>query len=239
MDIGKSFTYIRDDKKWRSKIILPGLLFIVPVLNLIWIGYTTSLMQNISQKYSYPLPEWRDAGQFLKTGFSISLAAFIYSLPGILLGFIPLVFLFNSNLNQGKEIEEALLAIIGGGGIIALGCLSLYIVIFCFIFPSIHLNYARHGTLKSCFQLKESIQQISLNSADYIVAWLITLLVFLFLGSIAIIVSGFLVFIPCLGWMITFCMLTFTGVYISTIYAHLFGQIGNELSFTEQLLLER
>jgi hypothetical protein len=239
MDIIKSFTYIKDDKKWSAKLFIPGLFCIIPVLNFIWIGYTTSLMNNISQKLSTPLPEWRDVGHLFKTGFILSMAIFTYFFPVLLLGFLSLHTAINSYLNQEKEIQEVLLMIVGGNGMIALCCLSFYVLLLFFIFPSIHQNYSRQDTYKSCFKMKEIIQQISRNSADYIVAWMITMTTTLILSIASILSSILLVFIPCIGWILIFCVLTCSCVWLSTIYAYLFGQIRDEPSFTEQLLLER
>ena len=58
------------------------------------------------------------------------------------------------------------------------------------------------------------------------------------LGAISGIVSAVIGLIPCVGWILALVIPAFIGVWVSVIYAHLFGQIGNELSFTEQLSLD-
>jgi len=238
MEIGKSFTFIADDENWYSKLLVGVLISMVPILNFAWIGYLTDLMHNVSQKNATLLADWNDLGDKFITGSKIVLAAMIYYLPIILLGIIPLTALFISNLNQGREAGEALLEVVGGVGFIAICCLGLYGLVLNFIFPAVHLNYSRHGTLRSCFQFKDIIQLISLNSADYFVALLITNLAGMVIGSLTAIICITIGIIPCIGWIIVGVLPALTAVYVSSIYAYLFGQIGNDLSFTEQLELE-
>ena len=39
-------------------------------------------------------------------------------------------------------------------------------------------------------------------------------------------VSGILFLIPCIGWIAGWMILGLSGVWIGTVYAHLFGQVG-------------
>jgi hypothetical protein len=238
MDIGKSLTFIADDEKWYSKLLLGALISVVPILNFAWVGYLTDLMHNVSQNLELPLPNWDDLGEKFITGLKISAAAMIYSLPILLLGIIPLSAIFISNLNTGQDAGDALVGVVGGAGMLAICCVSLYGLLLSFVFPAVHLYFARHGTFQSCFHVKEISQLIALNSANYLVAWLISILAGVVLGTISGILSVVIGIIPCIGWIIAIVIPAFVTVWVSVIYAHLFGQIGTELSFTEQLELD-
>jgi predicted PurR-regulated permease PerM len=69
---------------------------------------------------------------------------------------------------------------------------------------------------------------MSKNLGDYIVAWLIIIVVGIGVSFLIGLVAGVLAFIPCCGWILSWILLGVSGVYIAAVFAHLFGQIGAE-----------
>ncbi len=49
MDIGKAFSFVFEDEKWVSKVLLGGLFFCIPIINFAVIGYMIKVAQNVAQ----------------------------------------------------------------------------------------------------------------------------------------------------------------------------------------------
>jgi Protein of unknown function (DUF4013) len=94
--------------------------------------------------------------------------------------------------------------------------------------PAIFLNFARKGTFAACFEFGEIWRIMSRNLGDYIVAWLIIIVVGIGVSIVISIVGTVLAFIPCCGWILAWILFGVSGVYIAAVFGHLFGQIGAE-----------
>ena len=69
MNFGKAFTYIFDDKEWFSKLIIPLLVSLIPVVGpLAMSGYVMRVTKNVSQHSAEPLPIF-EFGADLGKGF--------------------------------------------------------------------------------------------------------------------------------------------------------------------------
>ena len=88
MDIGKAFSYVVSDKDWVKKVVIGGILGIIPIANLIVMGYGLRVLKNVSQDDPQPLPEWDDWGGDFVKGLMVTLAGLIYSSPAIVLAAI-------------------------------------------------------------------------------------------------------------------------------------------------------
>ena len=86
MDIAKTFDFIKEDKDWIVKLLIAGLIFLIPVVGQI---YAWGWMMEISKRTELgkggTLPDV-DFGTFLKYGFRYTVLEIIYSvLPSIVL----------------------------------------------------------------------------------------------------------------------------------------------------------
>jgi hypothetical protein len=86
--------------------------------------------------------------------------------------------------------------------------------------------FAREGTFASCFKLRAAFGMIRNNTATFFTAWGLSLVaglgVSLIVGFINLVVG----WVPCLGWIIGLALSLGSGVYLTAVYAHLFGQFG-------------
>lgn len=166
-------------------------------------------------------------------GLFITLAGLIYALPAMVVGcllfglsFVPL---FASGQGTG-DLSEGL-ALGSTGLLIAAGCcIGLYGLLVSFVFPAVFINYSRQGTFGSCFQFSEIMQLVTANLGEYVTAWVITIVAGFLVGLVAGVVGALIGRIPCIGWMIVWVISAIAGVYIGAVYAHLFGQVGANLS---------
>ncbi len=224
MDIGKSFTFSFQDKNWIKKYLLGALISIVPILNFAWVGYLVELMRNVTEDALEPLPEWDEFGDKFVKGLLLAIAGFIYSLPGMILLFIPLMALPFADLSSG-DVSEAFGAVFAGASFLFICLVSLYFLAFSFFYPAVFIHFSREGTFGSCFQIGKIVQIATSNMGKYLTAWLISIVAGFGVGLVAGLVSSLFGLIPCLGWIISLAIGAFAGVWIATIYAHLFGQV--------------
>ncbi len=222
MDVTKSITYIFQDKRWFTKLLIGWLVSLVPILNFAFTGYSTETIKNVENKREFPLPEWDDFGKKFVLGFYMWIAGLVYALPILILTSLFIIpILFTSNGDMG----DAAGAIIGGSALVYTCIVGLYGLALTLFLPALNINLARKGTLGSCFALSEIIRIFSRNSGDYLLSWLMTVVWAVAILTAVSIITPFLILIPCIGWIAAFMLGGLAGVAIPLVYAHLFGQV--------------
>ncbi|HJS17247.1 MAG TPA: DUF4013 domain-containing protein [Anaerolineales bacterium] len=240
MDIGKSFSYPFEDNQWLSKLGLGTVISMVPILNFAMTGYMIEIVRNLMRGVQQPLPNWDDFGRKFMDGLMLVLVGLVYALPILLLSCLPLSFMaVPAILSSNGDMQYVAEALAGVGGVLLAGMACLFVVyglVLSVIFPAVYILYAREGTFASCFKLREVFDIIGKNGGPFFTAWGISLLAGLGVGLAAGIVSSILGLIPCIGWIASIVITLGVGVYISVIYAHLFGQFG-QIAYQEKPLL--
>ena len=227
MDVGKSVGYVFEDKKWTNKLLIGMLVSIVPIVNFALFGWVIDTMRNVSQRQPNPMPEWDNFGDKFVKGAILFVASLIYSLPMLLIS-CPALFLPFMRGDLGRSGQQAVTSMFVGTSLLLACAISIYALLLSFLLPAIFLNFARKGTFAACFEFGEIWRIMSRNLGDYIVAWLIIIVVSIAASFVIGIVGTVLAFIPCCGWILAWILFGVTGVYIAAVFAHLFGQIGAE-----------
>lgn len=224
MDVGLSFRYVFDDKRWPGKTLIALLVSIVPILNIAWQGYLIQVMRNVSDRVSEPLPDWSDFGKKFVDGLIILVAVLIYALPIIILAGITGIGAGITDAASSGDISEVAYGVFTGFGVLVSCVIILYSILLAFFLPALALHYAREDRFAACFQVGKIIRLITSNLGDYAIAWLVTI----FSGFVIGLLAG--IFIPLL--VITCCLIplaivlgAFVSVWPMLVYAHLFGQI--------------
>jgi hypothetical protein len=81
VDIGRSINYVFQDPEWIKKVLIGGLLSIIPIVNLISVGYAMRTTRRIAMGTEVPLPEWDDFGGDLVRGLKLLVVIFVWMLP--------------------------------------------------------------------------------------------------------------------------------------------------------------
>ncbi|MGE5251383.1 MAG: DUF4013 domain-containing protein [Bacteroidota bacterium] len=228
MDLGKAFTYQFEDRRWLNKLGLAALIAAVPVLNFAFSGYIVEVLRNVARKSPEPLPEWDDLGAKLSEGFILFAAAFIYTLPGLIVLCLPLSLIAASGLFSGNENLRSLANSIGTAGSVLFFCLLclflLYVLLLSIIHPAITVMFAREGKFASCFKIGAILEMIRRDPANFFTAWIGYVAATLGVGLVVAFVGGLTGWIPCIGWAVGVVLSLGSVVYIATVYGHLFGQ---------------
>lgn len=204
MDVGSSFVFVFEDEDWGVKLLIGGLVSLIPIANLAAAGYAVRTLRNVARRNPRPLPEWRDLGDFIVKGAGVLAASLVYFAPLVVLGIL-------------AAILGAVFAATEGGGVAigGLGLLAFVAVVYgplaALWFPAATTIYAVDGDFVAFFRLGEIWELIAHDVGAYAVALLVSLA--------AAIAAGFV------GGILFGIGTAFTGFLAALISAHLFGQV--------------
>jgi hypothetical protein len=222
MDIGKSVTYFFQDKRWFSKLLIGWLVNLVPILNFAFTGYVTETIRNVETNMEDPLPEWDGFGEKFVLGFFVWLAGIVYSIPLIILS---IIFIIPAAVAGNEQNSNAVTGILAGTTIVFACIAIIYALALTLFLPAMNINLARKRTIGSVFEIGEFFRIFRVNTGDYLVAWIMSLVWGIVIGVIGGLLITFLLIIPCVGWIAAFIIGALMTVAIPLIYAHLFGQV--------------
>jgi len=168
-NVGRAFSFMFEDKNWVVKLIL-GAVFNLLTLVLIGIpfifGYLLELAKNSSEGKELPLPEWDKLGDKFIRGLIYLVILIIYSIPGMILSFIPCVKF----------------------------CLGpLYFLALAFVLPYITVKYAQTGSFEEVFRFNEIINFVKANLNNLVIVVLLSIafVIIALFGILALVVGVF------------------------------------------------
>ena len=204
MDFGKAFSFVFEDEDWIKKIVVGGLISLIPVIGaFLVLGWGVEVIKRVIRDDAEILPDWSDFGGYLARGFLVFLVAFVYMLPVILLQVCSsLPFLYES----ADETLITLFTIVT----VCFGCLTtLYSIAVYLVLPAAIASYADTDDISSAFKLGEIFKMVRDNIGTYAMV---------FLGGI---VAGM---VASLGTIACVIGVLFTSVYSFAVNGHLWGQ---------------
>ncbi len=226
MDVGKSFTYMFEDKDWIAKIAIGGLVvllsaFLIPIPLLV--GYSLRVIKNVAEGAPNPLPEWSDIGDMFVKGLTAIVGVLIWALPVIILACciaIATTGLGAAASNNGSDGIGAL----GGLVLSCLYCLTFIVGIFINLFVYAPLTlFALNNQISTFWDFSGAWRFVQANAGNYIIAFLLAL--------VANFIAGF-------GVIACFIGVFFTSFWAMLVMAHLFGQVArSNLAPTDSTLL--
>ncbi|MEN6472801.1 MAG: DUF4013 domain-containing protein [Syntrophaceae bacterium] len=173
VDVVKAFQAPMTDQTWVNKVVIGGLVNIVPIVNFIAIGYGLTYFAGLWNGKDVELPEWRDWGGL----FVIGLKAFV----------IMLVYMI------GVIIFGALSMFMGGmlGGILAF----IIFLAVMFLLPIALLRFVQEGySIAPAFAFQEIYAMARAKMDEYMLVYAIIVGLSLVLAAITR--------IPLLGWIL-------------------------------------
>jgi len=213
MDIGKSFGFMFKDESWVSRVLIGGLLGLVPILNFVIYGYMLEVIKNVSEDRELPLPTWDDFGGKFMRGLMVVIAGLIYSIPLIVIWVVYFVaaMLIGGAASSGEQMSNA------GGGLFLVCSIAFYciafiysIVVYLFIMCPGLMRYADSGEFGVFFRFSENFKLATANLGQYVVMLLVILVASLVAGIVGTIACG-------IGVL-------FTSFWVLLVTGHLFGQ---------------
>ncbi len=177
MDIGSSFTFMFEDENWLKKVLIGGVVAIIPIVNFAAIGYIVQVIRNTRDGHPLPLPEWDQFGAYFMDGLWLFLINLVYSIPLILLACLASVGSAVVGNNQDAQSAASIL-------MSCFGCVAiLWVLLIGLITPALWIRFAEVGEFMVGFRFGELFSIITANVGSYIVAFLL-FLVISFIGGL-------------------------------------------------------
>ena len=206
MNYSKAFSYVFDDKNWLSKILIAGLISLIPIVGQIYLmGWSIEIIRRYKAGRTDILPATHFTA-FLTLGLKMVVVGLIYSIPVIILSFILNLFTGIAS-NSDSGMVEFIFGSLGCFG----GLLSI-VVNFLIALVGIY-GMIKIDQIKACLDPSDIYNTIRANLSNFIVVALLILVAELIQGAGLII---------CIG-------IIFTVPYGTAISAHLVGQLWDNL----------
>lgn len=229
MDIGKAFTYLTEDAKWVTKLIIAVVLaffsfLLIPIPLLV--GYMAGIARNVMNGDKLPLPEWSgDFGKLFMDGLYIVIAQIVYTLPFWLLMCIGTVITVGSaglsDVNEGLATASFFTTF---GLVICLAV--LWWIFLVLVTPALLIQYIRTNEFGALFRFGEVFALTRDNIGDIV----ITVAVGLVAGLVIGVVNGVLQIIPCLGTILAMVFSAAAGPWLMFALGNLYGQIAAKIN---------
>lgn len=207
MDIVENIKYPTTDSEWIKKILIGGILLIIPIINFIIGGYYIKTLRG-SIEGKPGLPEWDDWGDLFVKGLIVAIIGFIYSLIPLIVLFVSIGGVITAAISSGDFSAASISAIVGG----SLFSVVLMLIV-CLVLPMALSIYAKEDSIGAAFRIGEILSRIKSVPGDYI----ITIIVLYALLFIVNLVAA----IPIIGWVI----IIFANFYIALVASKMFGEV--------------
>lgn len=166
-DFARPFRFVFEDPQWMQKIGIGGLFYLACFVIIGWFfvfGYMSQLARNVVAGAPRPLPEWEDFGTLFNDGVKLVVVAIIYSLPGLILAVVGIVFAIVAGVYEPDTPLPAL----------AIGCMVLlmmpFLLLTYFFMPAALTRVAISGEIGSAFEFREIWDSVRRNIGNYFMA---------------------------------------------------------------------
>jgi len=207
MDIVENIKYPTTDSEWIKKILIGGILLIIPIINFIIGGYYIKTLRG-SIEGKPGLPEWDDWGDLFITGSMVAIIGLIYMLIPLIVLFVSIGGVITAAISSGDFSVGSISAIVGG----SLFSVVLMLIVFL-VLPMALSIYAKEDSIGAAFRIGEILSRIKSIPGDYIIS-IIVLYALLFIVNLV-------AAIPILGWVIVI----FANFYIVLVASKMFGEV--------------
>jgi hypothetical protein len=213
MEIGESIKYPTTDDSWITKVIIGGILGLIPIVNFVVAGYYLKVIKETIEGKS-GMPAWEDWGSLFIKGIVLIVIYILYMIIPII---ILAVTVGGSIATIASQDPNAAIGALGGA-FAGLSVSVILILIISLILPMAMAIYAKEDSFGAAFRIGEILSRIKSVIGGYVLAFIVILVLSMILGMVSI--------IPILGWII----LIFGNFYIAAVGAYMFGKLYTESS---------
>ncbi len=143
MDVGRSFTYMLKQPGGIGKLILGGILMLIPIVGWALVGgYALRTLRSVADGND-TLPEWTDWGDLFVKGLLAWVVSFVFDIPGLVL----------SRLGTPGSFLS-----------------TLWSIVVLIVLPAALIRFATRDNFGAAFEFGAIIDFIKANSSNYILA---------------------------------------------------------------------
>lgn len=173
IDFGRPFTYVFEDPRWLTKVLIGGLMYILAflIVGAFFIaGYAARLARNVAAGVPQPLPEWDQWGDDFVEGLRIAGVLLVYYVPIMLIAFV--AFGGGAALSAIMAESGSDAGAIAGSGLMSVGVCLFYalILVLMVIMPAVMLLVVMRRSFSAGFDFPAIFAYIRSNLANYVLA---------------------------------------------------------------------
>ncbi|HNY93724.1 MAG TPA: DUF4013 domain-containing protein [Flexilinea sp.] len=207
MDFTRAITYVFREEKWWKKLLITGLISVIPVVGLIYlIGWISEVVLRVKWGDYSILPE-KPSWSFLKEGIKLFLTSLIYIIPYLIISLFIRFISWGWSLIFSGVIEKFG---VGFFGFLNDAVALVYFFIFLYIIPAVLYLYLDHKNVRDTLNFKRVYQMIKNDSKTFL-SLLISIILAIIIASI--------------GVSLFYIGVIFTIPFAAAFYAHLLGQV--------------
>lgn len=210
MNYSRAFSYVFDDKNWLSKLLIAGLISLIPIIGQFYLmGWMVEIVRRVKAGRTDILPTTHFT-YFLELGLKLFVVGLIYSIPVIILGFIL------NLLNSHAEYSDRGFIVVMYTSMGCLGSLLTFVLNVAVAFLGTYgtIKLAQTDQIRACLDFTDAFHTIKDNFVTFILVELLA------------VVAGL---IQTAGLIFCFIGIIFTAPYGSAVTAHLVGQLWDNL----------
>lgn len=206
MDFGSAFTFVFDDEEWLKKILLVGLITLIPFVGWLFVlGWTLEISRRVSKGESILLPGLEEFGERLVLGLKGLVVAFVYTLPITIIAVLYAgVFAFDI---------EAIAELVIVFTVLYVCCISLFSLVLVVFMPTAFGALAETGRMGEAFRFGRMWSLIKAAPVAYILA------------IIGVWIAGL---VSMVGLLLCCVGVIFTAAYAAAVQGNLYGQAYRE-----------
>lgn len=167
VDIGRSFSFVFEDREWVQKIVIGGLFYLLGFLLVGFpfvLGYLARLARRVVAGQEVPLPEWDQMGRDFGEGLRLIVVAIVWALPV----FIVMIFwLGGAAILGAMEAPEAVAGCMAGSVMLLFVPLILVQMVFS---PAALLFTMVEQDMSAGFAVARIWRFIRNNPGNYVLA---------------------------------------------------------------------
>ena len=212
MDIVENIKYPTTDSEWIKKVLIGGILLLIPILNFVCTGYYLKVIKG-SIEGRNNMPEWDDWGDLFIKGISVLIISLAYSIIPIILISIIILIVSSSGLLFAGIFESASMGVVTLLFILIgslIGFITLFIVNL--MFPMSLAMFANEWSFGDAFKIREIISRIKSVFIEYVIAIIVIYILLLLVFIVA--------WIPFIGWAALFYVMVVSGKIYGKAFAN-------------------
>jgi hypothetical protein len=215
MDFSRSFTYIFEDPNWPVKVLIGGLVSLIPIINFAAIGFAVLTLKRAREGEVPVLPEWSDFGNLFTVGLTYIIGIFLLSVPALIL----IVLAAGASFFANFRLTEL---VFSGISLLLAVAVLLYFLVLFLLLPAIYINFARKISLSSFFEFSELFRIATANISLYVMC-----IVNIFIAYLAVVVFAA---IPMIGGILSIFASFYAQLVVSGALAQLWLGIETEVA---------
>lgn len=211
MNYSRAFSYVFEDKNWPSKILIAGLISLIPIIGQLYIiGWMVEIVRRVKANRTDVIPTTHFS-YFLTLGLKLFVVSLIYSIPVLVLTCIINLITGAAGSGDSGNFASAFLAGLGCIGSLLSFVLSVAVALLG-TYGTIKL--AETDQIKACLDFTDAFNCIKANFSAFIIVELLA------------IVAGL---IQSAGMIVCMIGVIFTVPYGVAITGNLVGQLWDNL----------